>query len=67
VANGAEKFGSAQSSPETKLNMTGAIAAWEHGEKTVEPGEEYGADDEPPAELSVGQSPRFPGGSCTSG
>src|ERR1019366_7834786 len=31
-----------------------------HGDKAVEPGEEYGSDDEPPAELRVGQSPRLP-------
>jgi len=31
-----------------------------HGDKPVGPGEEYGTDDESPAELRVGQSPRSP-------
>ena len=31
-----------------------------HGDKTIGPGEEDGSDDEPPAELRVGQPPRFP-------
>src|ERR1035437_999468 len=31
-----------------------------HGDKAVGSGEKYGSDDEPPAELRVGQSPRFP-------
>src|ERR1022692_3276766 len=31
-----------------------------HNDKAVGPGEKYGSDDEPPAELRVGQSPRFP-------
>src|SRR5664279_5356560 len=30
-----------------------------HGDKAVGSGEKYGSDDEPPAELRVGQSPRF--------
>src|ERR1019366_4407891 len=31
-----------------------------HGDKAVGSGEKYGSADEPPAELRVGQSPRFP-------
>src|ERR1035437_2043135 len=31
-----------------------------HGDKAVGPGEEYGTDDQTPAEVRVGQSPRFP-------
>lgn len=31
-----------------------------HGDQAVGPGEEYGSDDEPPAELRAGQPPRFP-------
>ena len=31
-----------------------------HHDKAVGSGEKYGSDDEPPAELRVGQSPRFP-------